>query len=100
MSIINGLEYGNEQWNGKWNETVKVHSCSYQGNLRIMSVRCGTGRSERKKSRGRRNDIGAGTGPAGPAVARPFSAEVDTIITRSTFVWSQIAALKFGRVRT
>ena len=44
--------------------------------------------------------IGAGTGPAGPAMAGPFSAEVDTIITRSTFVWSQIAVLKFGRVRT
>ena len=44
--------------------------------------------------------IGAGTGPAGPAMTGPFSAEVDTIITRSTFVWSQIAVLKFGRVRT
>ena len=44
--------------------------------------------------------IGAGTGPAGPAMARPFSAEVD-IITRSTaFVWSRIAVVKFGRVRT
>ena len=74
MSIINGLEY--------------THIHIY------------TGRSERKKSRGRRNDIGAGTGPAGPAMAGPFSAEVDTIITRSTFVWSQIAVLKFGRVRT
>ena len=51
VSIINGLEYGNEQWNGKWNETVKVHSCSYQGNLRIMSVRCGTCRKEREKKR-------------------------------------------------
>ena len=43
--------------------------------------------------------IGAGTGPAGPAMAGPFSAEVD-IITRSTFVWSRIAVVKFGRVRT
>ena len=43
--------------------------------------------------------IGAGTGPADPAMARPFSAEVD-IITRLTFVWSRIAIVKFGMVHT
>ena len=43
--------------------------------------------------------IGAGTGPADPAMARPFSAEVD-IIMRLTFVWSRIAIVKFSMVRT
>ena len=32
--------------------------------------------------------IGAGTGLDGPAMARPFSAKVETIL-RSTFVWSR-----------
>jgi len=32
--------------------------------------------------------ISAGTGPAGPAMAGPFSAKVETIL-RSTFVWSR-----------
>ena len=27
-SLIAGLEYGTEQWNGKWNGTVNIHSCS------------------------------------------------------------------------
>ena len=31
--------------------------------------------------------IGAGTGLAGPAVVRPFSAEVETILMHSIFVW-------------
>ena len=25
VSLIAGLEYGTEQWNGKWNATVNVH---------------------------------------------------------------------------
>ena len=32
--------------------------------------------------------IGARTGPAGPAVAGPFSPEVETILMHSIFVWS------------
>ena len=32
--------------------------------------------------------IGAGTGPDGPAMARPFSAKGETIL-HSTFVWSR-----------
>ena len=27
-SLIAGLEYGMERWNGKWNVTVNIHSCS------------------------------------------------------------------------
>ena len=27
-SLITGMEYGMERWNGKWNGTVNVHSCS------------------------------------------------------------------------
>ena len=27
-SLIAGLEYGMEQWNGKWNGTMSVQSCS------------------------------------------------------------------------
>ena len=27
-SLITGLEYGMEWWNGKWNETVNVHNYS------------------------------------------------------------------------
>ena len=27
-SLIAGMEYGTEQWNGKWNGTVNIHSCS------------------------------------------------------------------------
>ena len=27
-SLIAGLKYGVERWNGKWNQTVNVHSCS------------------------------------------------------------------------
>ena len=26
VSLIAGMEYGMEQWNGKWNGTVNVHS--------------------------------------------------------------------------
>ena len=26
--IITGLEYGTERWNGKWNGTVSIYSCS------------------------------------------------------------------------
>ena len=29
VSLIAGMEYGMERWNGKWNGTVHVHSCSY-----------------------------------------------------------------------
>ena len=25
-SLVAGLEYGTERWNGKWNRTVNVHS--------------------------------------------------------------------------
>ena len=28
VSLITGMEYGTEQWNGKWNGTVNIHSCS------------------------------------------------------------------------
>ena len=28
VSLIAGMEYEMEWWNGKWNGTVKVHSCS------------------------------------------------------------------------
>ena len=28
VSLITGIGYGTEQWNGKWNGTVDVHSCS------------------------------------------------------------------------
>ena len=28
VSLIAGLEYGMEQWNGKWNGTVNVHNYS------------------------------------------------------------------------
>ena len=28
VSLIAGLEYGMEQWNGKWNGTMNVQSCS------------------------------------------------------------------------
>ena len=28
VSLIAGMEYGMERWNGKWNGTVNVHSCS------------------------------------------------------------------------
>ena len=28
VSLITGLEYGIEQWNGKWNGTVNVHNYS------------------------------------------------------------------------
>ena len=28
VSLIAALEYGMERWNGKWNGTVNVHSCS------------------------------------------------------------------------
>ena len=27
-SLITGMEYGTERWNGKWNGTVNIHSCS------------------------------------------------------------------------
>ena len=27
-SLIGGMEYGAEHWNGKWNGTANVHSCS------------------------------------------------------------------------
>ena len=27
-SLIAGMEYGTEQWNGKWNGTANIHSCS------------------------------------------------------------------------
>ena len=28
VSLIAELEYGTERWNGKWNGTVNIHSCS------------------------------------------------------------------------
>ena len=28
VSLITGLEYGMERWNGKWNRTVNVHNYS------------------------------------------------------------------------
>ena len=28
VSLIAGLEYGKERWNGKWNGTVNVHNYS------------------------------------------------------------------------
>ena len=28
VSLIAGMEYGMERWNGKWNGTVNVHSYS------------------------------------------------------------------------
>ena len=28
VSLIAGMEYETEQWNGKWNGTVNIHSCS------------------------------------------------------------------------
>ena len=27
-SLITGMEYGTERWNGKWNGTVNIYSCS------------------------------------------------------------------------
>ena len=28
MSLFDGLEYGIEQWNGKWKGAMNAHSCS------------------------------------------------------------------------